>query len=87
MAVKLRLQRTGRKNKHQFRIVAADTRSPRDGKFIEILGWYHPHRDNDSNCHVKTERVDHWLSVGAQISPSVNQLVKKFKRNGTPASA
>lgn len=78
MAVKLRMQRTGRKNHAQYRVVAADTRSPRDGKCIEILGWYDPHGSSGTFEKVNLERVNHWVSVGAQMSPSVKQIVKRY---------
>ena len=81
MAVKLRLQRTGRKNRGQFRLVATDGRSPRDGKFLELLGWYNPHgNDEKATCSVDVERVNAWIAQGAQPSPSVKQIVKRFKK-------
>jgi small subunit ribosomal protein S16 len=76
MAVKLRLRRVGRKKNPMYRIVAADARSPRDGRFIEIVGQYHP-RLGEQAIALKSERVHHWLSVGAQPTDTVRSLLRK----------
>lgn len=78
--VKIRLQRRGRKNYAQYRVVAADTRRARDGKCIEVLGWYNPHAAEEANTSINLDRADHWVSVGAQVSPSVKQLIKRARR-------
>ena len=75
MAVKLRLTRVGSKKNPVYRIVAADSRSPRDGKFLEIVGRYNPQTD-PSTIEVNEERVKHWLSKGAQPSSTVAKLLK-----------
>jgi small subunit ribosomal protein S16 len=75
VAVKLRLRREGTKKRPHYRIVAADTRSPRDGRFIEILGEYHP-LDQPSTITVDEERALHWLRNGAQPSEAVNKLLR-----------
>jgi len=75
MSVKLRLTRTGAKNNPHFRVVAADSRAPRDGRFIEILGHFDPARYPDS-VSLKEDRVLHWLRCGAIPSPSVKKLLK-----------
>jgi small subunit ribosomal protein S16 len=75
VAVKLRLRREGTKKRPHYRIVAADTRSPRDGRFIEILGEYHP-LDEPSTILVDEERALHWLRTGAQASDAVTQLLR-----------
>ncbi|MHC4711965.1 MAG: 30S ribosomal protein S16 [Planctomycetota bacterium] len=78
MAVRLRLKRMGRKNRPSYRIVAADSRSPRDGKVIEILGHYDPvEKEPEKQVEVKADRVQYWLSVGAQASETVAQLLEK----------
>lgn len=82
MAVKIRMKRTGAKNDACYRVVAADERSPRDGKNLEILGWYSPGAKGQS-YELKMDRVEHWLSVGAQLSDTVASLVKKA-RNAPP---
>ena len=75
MAVKLRLTRVGSKKNPVFRVVAADSRSPRDGKFIEIVGRYNPQTD-PSTIEFDEERVKDWLSKGAQPSSTVQRLLK-----------
>jgi len=78
VAVRLRLQRTGRKNRPFYRIVAADARAKRDGKVIEILGHYDPlAKEEGKQFVVKRDRVTHWLSVGAQPTDTVASLLKK----------
>ena len=75
MAVKLRLTRVGSKKNPIYRIVAADARSPRDGKFIEIVGRYNPQLD-PSLIEVDEENVRGWLQKGAQPTESVGRLLK-----------
>jgi len=79
MAVKLRLQRTGRRNHAQFRVVVTDTRSPRDGKAIEVIGHCDPHGKAEVSEDIMIDRVDHWVSVGAQMSNSVKQIFRRVK--------
>jgi len=71
--VRIRLRRVGAKNQPSYRIVAADKESPRDGRFLEILGFYNP-RTDPATLKVKEDRVYEWLSNGAQPSDSVKQL-------------
>lgn len=75
MSVKLRLRREGTKKRAHFRVVAADTRSPRDGRFIEIIGNYHPMMD-PSGIEINNERALYWLQNGAQASPAVEKLLR-----------
>lgn len=75
MAVRLRLRREGTKKKPHYRVVAADKRSPRNGKFIEIIGEYHP-LDQPSTIKIDEERALHWLRHGAQPSDQVKQLLR-----------
>ena len=76
MAVRLRLRRTGRKKAPMFRIVVADSRSPRDGKFIEIVGQYAP-RQGDKALNLRTDRVNYWLDNGALPSDTVRSLLRR----------
>lgn len=76
MAVKIRLRRTGRKKQPMYRIVVADSRSPRDGKFIEVVGQYAP-RQGDQALNLKSERVNYWLDNGAQPTDTVRSLLRK----------
>jgi small subunit ribosomal protein S16 len=75
LAVKLRLTRVGSKKNPIYRIVAADSRSPRDGKFLEIVGRYNPQTD-PSTIEFDEHRIRHWLSKGAQPSNTVQRLLK-----------
>ena len=78
MAVRIRLKKTGRKHRPCYRIVAADARAKRDGKVLEILGHYDPlAAEVDRQVVVKRERVQHWLSVGAQPTDTVASLLKR----------
>ena len=74
--VKIRLARGGRKKRPFFRIVAADSRMKRDGRFLEVLGFYNP-ISNPKELKVNTERVDYWISEGAQMSQTVSNLVQQ----------
>jgi small subunit ribosomal protein S16 len=75
MAVKLRLTRVGSKKNPIYRVVAADSRAPRDGRFIEIVGHYNPQPD-PSLIELDEARIKHWLSKGAQPTDSVKRLLK-----------
>lgn len=75
MAVKLRLMRMGKKKQPTYRVVAADSRSPRNGRFIEIIGTYEPRQD-PSVIKIDNERAVHWLQHGAQPTDRVAKLLK-----------
>lgn len=77
--VKIRLARHGAKKKPFYRIVVADSRSPRDGRFIEQIGYYDPTKQ-PSVVEIKREKLDRWLQHGAQPSETVAQLIKKIGR-------
>lgn len=74
--VKIRLKRMGAKKSPFYRVVVADSRSPRDGKFIEEIGTYDP-MSNPSKFTVDTEKVTEWISKGAQVTDTVKALLKK----------
>ena len=76
MAVKIRLTRVGAKKKPFYRIVVADVESPRDGRFIEIVGNYDPKKD-PAEVNLKEDRIIDWLSKGAKPTLTVSQLLKK----------
>ena len=90
MAVKIRLLRMGKIRNPQYRIVVADSRTKRDGKAIEFIGLYHP-KEEPSRIEVKSDRVQYWLSVGAQPSEPVIAILSKTgdwqKFKGLPAPA
>jgi len=81
--VRIRLRRTGAKKQASYRIVVADQRSPRDGKFLEILGWYNP-RTDPPTFEINNERAHYWLSQGAQPSEAVARLLNKAAPSETP---
>jgi small subunit ribosomal protein S16 len=87
MAVSIRLRREGAKNRPYYRVVVTDSRSPRDGKFIEIIGTYDP-KLTGLNSSFDVERAEYWISRGAQPSDTVRSLIKKQKktRAAEPAS-
>ena len=76
MAVRIRLRRVGRKKAPMYRIVVADSKSPRDGKFIEIIGQYAP-RQAEGGLNVDVERANYWLDNGAQPSDTTRSLLRK----------
>ena len=78
MAVRIRMKRVGAKNAPVFRIVVADSRSPRDGKFIEEIGTYQPLAKGD-NFKIDLERANYWVGKGAQPSETVASFLKKAK--------
>ena len=78
MAVAIRLRREGALNRPYFKVVVTDKRSPRDGKFIEIVGTYDPKKAGQ-NSTLKLDRIEHWISKGAQPSDTVRSLIKKIK--------
>ena len=78
--VRLRLKRTGRRHQATYRVAAIDRRASRDGRVLEELGWYAPADKNpELRSKLKKERIEHWLSQGAQASATVRQLLQ---RNG-----
>jgi small subunit ribosomal protein S16 len=76
MSVKIRLRRTGRKRAPSYRIVVTDSRSPRDGKFIEIIGQYAP-RTGEQALNLDVARANYWIDQGAQPSDTVRSLLRK----------
>lgn len=78
MALKIRLRQHGRTNRAFYRLVLTDSRSPRDGKYLEMLGWYNPlEAEQDRMISVNAERVQHWLNLGAQLSENAQALLRK----------
>jgi small subunit ribosomal protein S16 len=76
MAVRIRLTRMGAKKKPYYRLVAANSEAPRDGKFLEILGSYDPMKD-PAQITVHKDKVDYWLKKGARVSGSARAILKK----------
>lgn len=79
MTVRLRLKRLGRRHRSFFRLAAMDSRNPRDGRVIEELGWYDPNSKSPENqVDLNRERIEYWLSVGAQPSETVGKLFERY---------
>jgi small subunit ribosomal protein S16 len=88
VAVKIRLKKMGRTHRPFFRVCAMDQRSPRDGRVIEQLGTYDPMvPDTDARAILNGERINYWLSVGAQPTPKVATLIKKYGTDGSHLEA
>jgi small subunit ribosomal protein S16 len=86
MPVRIRMTRIGAKNSPVFRIVVTDGRSPRDGKFIEELGTYHPMKKGE-NVAFDLERARYWISKGAQPSDTVASFIKRAGKSAAGAAA
>lgn len=84
--VRIRLTRRGAKKRPFYRVVAADSRAPRDGRFIEQLGYYDPMKD-PKVIRLDLARVDHWLGHGAQASDTVKGLIEKARKLAAEAPA
>ena len=84
MSVSIRLRREGALNNPYYRIVVADSRGPRDGKFIEHIGNYDP-KKTENGVQIDLSRVDYWLGVGAQPSDTVRSFIKNA-RKAAPAA-
>ena len=82
----IRLRRTGTTKKPFYRVVVADSRAWRDGKFVEIVGHYDS-RSNPAKVVLKEDRISYWISKGAQPSDTVRSLIKKVKKAGATPSA
>ena len=79
MAVAIRLRREGTTNRPYYRVVVADSRSPRDGKFIEMIGNYDPNKTGE-NFNLDLARAEYWISKGAQPSDTVRSLIKRVRK-------
>jgi small subunit ribosomal protein S16 len=80
MPVVIRMARAGTKKRPFYHIVAADSRSPRDGRFIERIGFYNPKApESEKNFRIALDRVEHWVKQGAQPSAAVKKLIKRGK--------
>jgi small subunit ribosomal protein S16 len=86
MSVSIRLRREGNLNKPYYKVVVADQRSPRDGKFIELIGNYDPKKPGD-NSNIDLSRVDYWIKNGAQPSDTVRSIIKKARKKEVAVAA
>ena len=79
MALKIRLRQQGRTNRPFYRLVVTDSRYPRDGKYLEAVGWYNPiEAEQDKMLFVNSDRIQYWVSVGAQLTDKASSLVVKI---------
>lgn len=76
MSLKIRLRQQGRKNRQTYRLVVTDIRAPRDGKYLEMLGWYNPF-SAAQDCLIQNERIHYWVGIGAQITPNAQSLIAR----------
>ncbi len=78
MALKIRLRQQGRTHRPFYRMVVTDSRNPRDGRYVETLGWYNPHEtEAEKYINIKEDRLQHWISQGAMLSEKTQALVAK----------
>ena len=77
MVLKIRLRQQGRTNRLTYRLVVADSRSPRDGKYVENLGHYDPHMKTEKDGTLKEDRIQHWVDLGAELSEKAESLVAR----------
>jgi small subunit ribosomal protein S16 len=77
MALKIRLRQHGRTNHTTYRLVVTDSRSPRDGKYIEMLGWSRPFETTGQEASVDGDRIMHWLDQGAELSENAKHFVAR----------
>lgn len=75
--LKIRLRQQGRKNQQTYRLVVTDIRYPRDGKYLEMLGWYNPFSATQ-DCMVNSERINYWMGLGAELSESAETLISRM---------
>jgi small subunit ribosomal protein S16 len=85
MAVAIRLKREGAKNSPYYKIVVADQRRPRDGKFIEIIGTYDPKKEGE-NFSIQLDRAEYWVGVGARPSQTVGNIISKSRKKAEAAA-
>ena len=78
MALVIRMRQQGANNRQTYRVVVTDIRNPRDGKYLEMLGWYNPFLANEKNLLIDVPRLQYWIDNGAVVSDRVKSLVKRY---------
>ncbi len=78
MALVIRMRQQGATNRQTFRVVVTDIRNPRDGKYLEMLGWYNPFAEEAKNLSLDVPRLQYWIDNGAVVSDRVKSLVKRY---------
>ncbi len=77
MSLKIRLRQQGRKNRQTYRLVVTDIRNPRDGKYLEMIGWYNPFSEKQESS-VQIDRINYWVGQGAQITPNAQAVISRI---------
>lgn len=78
MALKIRLRQQGRRNQQTYRLVLSDSRAPRDGRYLENLGWYNPNESEpEKNLSIHADRIEYWVGLGAVLTENAASLVKR----------
>ena len=77
MALKIRLRQQGRTNIQTYRLVVTDIRNPRDGKYLEMIGWYNPF-SNTNDSQINIERINYWVGQGAEMTPNAQSLIARI---------
>lgn len=78
MALKIRLRQQGRRNRPFYRVVVADAEAPREGRYLDNVGWYNPLESSaEKSLHLQPEKIEEWLKKGAQLTDGVRPLIKK----------
>lgn len=85
--LKIRLRQQGRRNQKTYRLVVMDARTPRDGKYLEMVGVYDPHQNGEKEITVQEDRIAYWLGKGAQLSEKAESLVKRAAPGALKAAA
>lgn len=85
--LKIRLRQQGRRNQKTYRLVVMDSRTPRDGKYLEMVGSYDPHNEGEKELKVLEDRIAYWLGKGAQLSEKAEALVKRAAPGALKAPA
>ncbi len=75
--LKIRLRQMGRRNRLTYRLVVADAKSPRDGKYVEMIGWYNPFAEGNENVEIHADRLSYWLSQGAVLTEKAKVLISR----------
>ena len=78
MALVIRMRQQGANSRQRFRVVLTESKAPRDGKYVEKLGWYNPFGEEGKNYQLDVPRIQYWIDLGAQVSDRVLSLVKAF---------
>ena len=88
MALTIRLQRRGATHDPRYRVVVCERSARRDGRFVEVLGYYNPKaRGQDKECELKMDRLEYWTSVGAKPSETVAALIRGFRNSQSVAKS